>query len=228
MHEKTIALIVAAGSGIRLGSLVPKQYLSINGLSLLVIAAQKFYLHPQVDAVAVVIDKNHQDLYDQATFDLDLIPLAVGGIERQDSVRNGLSAIAKYQPENVLIHDAARIFVTTELISQLLKELKYNEAVIPVYPIKDSLKYINEDLIIEKNVSRETIFGAQTPQAFKYQQILEAHYKYQGKNYTDDASLLAEEGIPVKVIVTDNSNFKITTNEDLILANLLLGKSHEK
>ena len=105
----TIALIVAAGVAKRFGVATPKQYLLINDKSILQIVIEKFLQHPQIDAVAVIINDSHQELYQKFTKNLDLLPPILGGKERQDSVRLGLLSIAKYEPEKVLIHDAARL-----------------------------------------------------------------------------------------------------------------------
>ncbi len=222
----TIALIVAAGLGKRFDSEIPKQYLLINGKSVLQVVVEKFLQHQQVDAVAVVINDSHRSLYQKATEGLDLLPPILGGKERQDSARLGLLSIAKYEPERVLIHDVARMFFTSQLISDLLVELDRYEGVIPVCPITDTVKQVDHDYIVQKTVPREEIFCVQTPQAFRYKTILKAHQNFSGKCFTDDASLLEQQNIVVKAVITNNKNFKITTNEDFLLAKFLIGERH--
>jgi 2-C-methyl-D-erythritol 4-phosphate cytidylyltransferase/2-C-methyl-D-erythritol 2,4-cyclodiphosphate synthase len=223
----TIALVVAAGIGKRFGSETPKQYLSIDGKSVLEIVVEKFLQHQQIDAVAVVINEGHRSFYQDSTKGLDLLAPILGGEERQDSVRLGLLDIAKYQPERVLVHDVARIFFTQQLISDLLSELDHYEGVIPVCQVTDTLKKLDKNYIVQETIPREEIFSVQTPQAFRYKTILNAHEDLLGKGFfTDDASLLERQNINVKAVVTNNKNFKITTNEDFLLAQFLMGEKY--
>lgn len=113
---KNIALIVAGGSGLRIGGSKAKQYLSINGKSILRVAVEQFLKNPAVDAVKVVIAKGHEHEYTEATKGLNLLPFCYGGETRQESVLNGLLDLKAINPKNVLIHDAARPFVTQEII----------------------------------------------------------------------------------------------------------------
>ena len=222
----TIALIVAAGLGKRFDNETTKQYLLINGKSVLQIVVEKFLQHQQIDAVAVVINDSYSSLYQKATENLDLLPPISGGKERQDSVRLGLLSIAKYEPERVLVHDVARMFFTSQLISDLLAELDRYEGAIPVCPITDTIKQVDQNHVVQKTISREEIFCVQTPQAFKYKTILNAHQSLSEGRFTDDASLLEQQNIPVKAVITNNKNFKITTNEDFLLAKFLIGERH--
>lgn len=222
MHINTtfnnIALIVAGGSGKRMSNDIPKQYLKIDEISLLRICIQNFLDHPRIDAVAVVIADGHQQLYFEATVGLGLLPFVLGGTERQDSVRNGLFALEKYKPELVLIHDAARIFTSAELIDKLLEQIKTSEAVIPAVPISDTIKKVDNHMRIAETVPRENLYSAQTPQVFKFKTILAAHKEFNGQYYTDDASLLEQKDIDVKIVESDCSNYKITSNEDFEFA----------
>ncbi len=224
----TIALIVAAGVAKRFGVATPKQYLLINGKSILQIVIEKFLQHPQIDAIAVVINDSHQEFYQKFTKNLDLLPPILGGKERQDSVRLGLLSIAKYEPEKVLIHDAARLFFTSQLITDLLVELNHYEGAIPVYPITDTIKRIDKNYIVQETILREKIFSVQTPQAFKYKSILKAHKIFSEMVFTDDASLLEQQNSSVKCVIANNRNFKITTDEDFLLAKFLMEKQHVK
>ncbi|MEI6188370.1 MAG: 2-C-methyl-D-erythritol 4-phosphate cytidylyltransferase [Alphaproteobacteria bacterium] len=219
----TIALVVAAGVGKRFDGEIPKQYLLIDGKSILQIIVEKFLQHSQVDAVAVVINENHRDLYQKSTENLYLLPPILGGKERQDSARLGLLSIAKYEPEKVLIHDAARLFFTPQLINDLLVELDHYEGAIPVCPITDTIKQVDQDYVVQKTIPRGEIFSVQTPQVFKYKSILNAHQNSLKGGFTDDASLLEQQNIAVKSVITNNKNFKITTSEDFLLAKFLTG-----
>lgn len=222
-NYKTIALVVAGGSGNRLSTELPKQYMKIADKTILERCCEKLLEHKNIDAVMVVIAKDHQDLYIEATKNLKLLPFTIGGKERQDSVRNGLIALEKYQPETILIHDAARIFFNDKLIDQLLETLKNYAVVIPVSPVTDTIKQVNNHLI-ERTVDRTNLYGAQTPQVFRYKEILKLHLKYKGQPLTDDANLFEKENIPVAIVKSDQSNFKITTQSDFAFASWLLLK----
>jgi 2-C-methyl-D-erythritol 4-phosphate cytidylyltransferase/2-C-methyl-D-erythritol 2,4-cyclodiphosphate synthase len=225
---KNIALIVAAGTSTRLKNEIPKQYLTINNQSILAITVSKFLNHPEIDGVTVVINKDHKSFYEESTHNLDLLPPIIGGKERKDSVRLGLLGIAKYNPEIVLIHDAARMFVTSELIHKLMVEVKHYDGVVPVCSVTDTIKQVNEESIIERTLPRTKLFNAQTPQVFRYQTILKSHLDLAEKYFTDDASLLEYQNIPVKGVATDSTNFKITNPKDLLMAKFLLGEKDEK
>ena len=218
-----IALIVAAGSGARIGGDLPKQYHDIAGQSVLARIAKRFLAHPEIDAVAVVIDKAHIDLYQQAIGGQGLLPYIIGGKRRQDSVRLGLAALEQYNPEFVLIHDAARIFTKDELISELLKEVKNCDGAIPVCSIVDTVKLVDHGIVL-KTLPRGKLSSAQTPQVFRYDVIMKAHNELAGQDFTDDASLLEQQGKSVKSVMANSGNFKITTIEDLTLAKLMLEK----
>ncbi len=212
-----IAIIVAAGQGTRLSADLPKQYLKINGQTLLEISINKFLAHPEIDAVIVVISPEQQDLYDQHIKPhAKLLPPTSGGKERQDSVCLGLESIKQYKPQKVLIHDAARIFLEPEYISKLLRTLDTKIAAALVTPLADTIRYITKDA--NKIVSRENIYATQTPQAFRYPIIKELHDKNQIR-ITDDIALLELANITdIEFIEGLMSNFKITTKEDYELA----------
>jgi 2-C-methyl-D-erythritol 4-phosphate cytidylyltransferase/2-C-methyl-D-erythritol 2,4-cyclodiphosphate synthase len=216
-----IAIIVAAGQGTRLSAELPKQYLKINGQSLLEISINKFLAHPEIDAVAVVISPEQQHFYDQHIKPhARLLPPTSGGKERQDSVSLGLEYIKQYKPQKVLIHDAARIFLEPEYISKLLRALDRKIAAALVTPIADTIRYITGDT--NRIVSRENIYATQTPQAFRYQIIKDLHDNNQTK-ITDDIALLELANIAdIEFIEGSISNFKITTKEDYQLATKIM------
>jgi 2-C-methyl-D-erythritol 4-phosphate cytidylyltransferase/2-C-methyl-D-erythritol 2,4-cyclodiphosphate synthase len=215
---RTIALIMAAGRGQRVGGSLPKQYLHMQGRSILGQAMSAFLNHPGIDAVRVVIGVNDQDFYTQAisSFNsLKLLSPIVGGAQRSASVRLGLESLQDFAPDNVLIHDGARPFVSQELISKVVQALKHYKGVIPGIAVVDTLKRAPQETI-EATIDRRDLYQAQTPQGFDYSTILAAHQKLQHvPNLTDDASLLEHLAIPVQIVEGEVKNRKITIFEDI-------------
>ncbi len=211
---KNIALIVAGGNGLRMGDSQPKQYLQINGVSILRRTIERFLSCPSIDAVKVVIAKEHEDLYRSAILGLDLLPFAIGGDTRQESVFNGLKDLAKLNPQHVLIHDAARPFVTNEIIYNVINMLEIYKAVDVGVTPKDTIKLNNSEI---STLDRSKLYCTQTPQGFHFETILSLHEHHQGFNATDDITLALESGIKVGVASGDYKNIKITTPEDLIM-----------
>ncbi|PHQ72181.1 MAG: bifunctional 2-C-methyl-D-erythritol 4-phosphate cytidylyltransferase/2-C-methyl-D-erythritol 2,4-cyclodiphosphate synthase [Sneathiella sp.] len=214
---KAIALIVAAGRGHRTGHYLPKQYLELAGKSVLRRAIEAFVDHPGIDGIAVVINENDVNLYEKTIGHHILLPWIAGGEDRQQSVRKGLEALVGQSPDVVLIHDAARPFVSHDLITRCLTSLAGSEAVVPALKITDSLKEIDGDAVIG-TVDRETIVAAQTPQCFAFSAILAAHRAFAGEQVTDDIALAELAGIAPKTVDGDVTNFKITTSEDVTKA----------
>ncbi|MEX1035629.1 MAG: bifunctional 2-C-methyl-D-erythritol 4-phosphate cytidylyltransferase/2-C-methyl-D-erythritol 2,4-cyclodiphosphate synthase [Sneathiella sp.] len=210
----TIALIVAAGKGLRTGMSFPKQYIEIAGKTILRRSIDAFLEHPSIDNVCVVINSADRALYDNATTDLELLPPVIGGAERQESVSNGLESLTDLSPDFVLIHDAARPFVSKALISRCLDALKTAEAVLPSLPLIDSLKTFSNGKITGA-VNRDEIVAAQTPQGFAFAQILAAHRAFEGEKLTDDTALAARAGMEVAMVEGEAANFKITTAADI-------------
>jgi len=211
----THALIVAAGSGTRLGRNRPKQYLPIHGRPMLHHAIEAFLRHPLVEQVWVVIQPEHQSDYAFATQGLDLPPPIMGGNSRQASVRLGLEAMAEEAPEFVLIHDAARPFVSQSLISRVLDATQTHGAAIPALPVKDTIKRI-ENNIVQNTPDRTKLVAVQTPQGFRRKDIMDAHQQFiSAQNITDDASLIEAIGGQVHIVEGEVKNMKITTKEDL-------------
>lgn len=237
------ALIVAAGRGRRAvlaGSSggaadsaqeeMPKQYRPIGGAPMLVHAIRAFGEHPGVDQVLVVIHEGDQARYDEIAQGLSpkLLPAVVGGSQRQDSVRSGLEALAVSPPDQVLIHDAARPFVDSALIQRVIDSLKTTMGALPCLPVTDTLKR-SKNGIVTDTVDRTGLWRAQTPQGFRFQDILDAHRAAAGlsMNFTDDASIAEWYGLPVAQVEGSEANQKVTTNEDFILAEArLTGAAH--
>jgi 2-C-methyl-D-erythritol 4-phosphate cytidylyltransferase/2-C-methyl-D-erythritol 2,4-cyclodiphosphate synthase len=217
-----IALIVAAGSGTRLGGEVPKQYLPLAGRAVLRHSIETFLRHPAISDIRVVISAEHRPLYDSAVAGLPILPPVTGGASRQDSVRNGLESLADLRPDHVLIHDAARPFLTEKIVDRTLAALDYAPGVVVAVPVTDTLKRAH-DGCIAGTVDRSALWRAQTPQAFRYAEILAAHRQAKGATMTDDAAVAEAAGLPVKLVMGADDNFKITTADDLQRAQRLLG-----
>lgn len=223
-----IALIVAAGRGSRFAAAgnpgAPKQYRGLGGMAVLRRAALPFLAHPKVSGVRVVIHADDRALYDEAMAGLELLPPVHGGEARQDSVRLGLESLAGQKPGAVLIHDAARPFVDAAIIDRSLEALQRHSGAIAAVPLADSLKRGNAD-IVTAAVEREGLWRAQTPQAFRYADILAAHRKVAAaenmgydRGFTDDAAVLEQAGGTVGLVLGSEDNFKITTEADLARA----------
>ncbi len=210
----SIALIVAAGSGTRTGLEFPKQYLKIGKQTVLEMTARKFLDHPGIDKVLVVIGGDDRALYDEAIGSLDLLDPVYGGSSRQESVFNGLQALEKYAPKNVLIHDAARPFVDEATITRCLDCLKTSVAALPALPVNDTVKTISDNKVTG-TLDRSKLVTAQTPQCFQYDLILSAHKNFKDTPVTDDIALAELAGHEITWIAGSSMNTKITTEEDV-------------
>ena len=218
---ETAALIVAAGRGHRLGGALPKQYLPLAGRPVLRHSLETFIRHPAIDAVRVVIHRDDLELYEQAARGLDLLPPVEGGATRQDSVRLGLESLGEVRPARVLIHDAARPFADAGLIQRMVDALAATPGAIPALPVADTIKRGVEGLVVE-TVDRHALWRAQTPQAFRYAEILAAHRAAAGRDLTDDAAVAEAAGLAVGLVQGAEENFKVTTEADLSRAERLL------
>ncbi len=221
----TIALVVAAGRGTRLrqdtGS-PPKAYIPICGKPLLAHTLEALE-HPSIDAIACVIHPDDEALYQAVRQEYGsslILPPLHGGARREDSVRNGLDGIAHHTPENVLIHDAARPFVPGKLIDNLLAALENADAALPIIPISDTVREL-ESGEIKATLNRQHIYRAQTPQAFRFQTILDLHHRPHN-DVTDDIALCETAGIAIAPVPGDQRNIKITAPDDVMLAEQML------
>jgi 2-C-methyl-D-erythritol 4-phosphate cytidylyltransferase/2-C-methyl-D-erythritol 2,4-cyclodiphosphate synthase len=214
---KTAVIIVAAGSGLRAGGELPKQYQNIGGKPVLARTVAAFQEHPAVGLIQVVIGPGHDTLYQQALGNFDLPGPVTGGATRQASVRAGLEAVASYNPDYVLIHDAARPFVAHDTISHVVAYLDRHDGVIPGLPVADTLK-LAHGCIINKTVDRSGLWVAQTPQGFHFAAIRKAHQKAaqdDSATFTDDASIAEWAGLEVAIIPGTVENRKLTTTDDI-------------
>tara|TARA_B100000315_G_scaffold223256_1_gene227882 strand:+ start:9184 stop:10374 length:1191 start_codon:yes stop_codon:yes gene_type:complete len=213
-----VALIVSAGRGHRFGGEIPKQYLEIEGESLLARSVNRLLSHAKISHVRAVIHPDDADLYRESIGELELLEPVFGGVERQDSVRLGLESLVDLAPQFVLIHDSVRPFVDHDTIDRLLATLENGaKAVIPVVQVADTLKR-SADNVIQDTVDRTDLWRAQTPQAFDFKEITAAHQAVSGENLTDDAAIAEAAGIAVEIVQGSEDNFKITNTEDLARA----------
>ena len=214
---KTVALIVAAGRGVRAGSAeTPKQYFTLaNGETVLTKTMAAFDCHPAIDHVLTVIHADDETRYQNACAGIaKALPPVFGGASRQDSVRNGLEALEELSPELVLVHDAARPFVSARLISDVIDALKNARCALPTIDVIDTLKLIEQSSsegAVLSTPERTRFRRAQTPQGFHFIDLLKAHQNAK-EEVTDDAALM--DGTQISLIEGDESNIKLTTPED--------------
>lgn len=221
----TAALIVAAGRGSRASSpgSPPKQYSLLNGVSILRRTVLAFLNHPRISSVTVVIHADDDDLYMAAMKGLPAkltMPLA-GGTTRQDSVRLGLEGLVAQGHDAVLIHDAARPFVSEEVISGIIDALAKAPGAIAALPVTDTLKEEAPGLLVARTISRDRLWRAQTPQGFRFNAILDAHraaHAQKAGGMTDDAAIAEWAGLRVAIAPGSETNIKLTTIEDLAMA----------
>jgi 2-C-methyl-D-erythritol 4-phosphate cytidylyltransferase len=224
----TVALIVAAGRGHRLGGPIPKQYRLLDEMPILRRTVAVFLRHPDITGVQVVIHPADLAFYQSAVAGLALPPPVMGGDTRQDSVRLGLEGIGVLGPRNVIIHDAVRPFVSDETIASVVRKLDEVPAVVAAVPVADTLKRCRNGLIHE-TVDRSDIWRAQTPQGFHFERILAAHRQLhrEGRlDLTDDSAVAEHAGMQVAVVHGSDDNFKITTEEDLARAEKVLQRGY--
>ena len=216
-----MAVIVAGGSGLRAGGGLPKQYQLVGGKPVIRWTLEAFLTHPLVGRVQTVIGQGHEALFQAATEGLvGLLAPVVGGGSRQDSCRSGLEACAEFHPQKILIHDAARPFLSPDLIDNVISELDHAPAVIPGLPVADTMKYAPSG-IIERTVDRASLWFVQTPQGFQYDRILAAHRKAltAGEtSFTDDAAVAEYAGMKVQIVAGEQKNRKLTTAHDIMEA----------
>jgi 2-C-methyl-D-erythritol 4-phosphate cytidylyltransferase/2-C-methyl-D-erythritol 2,4-cyclodiphosphate synthase len=220
-NPKTAVIIVAAGSGTRLNSGssdLPKQYQLLDDKTVLEHTINAFTQHHLIDVVMPVISVPHQSNYD--ALDLDdakLLAPVLGGKTRQSSVLAGLNALQLHNPDVVLIHDAARPFVSAQIITDVI-DASMDGGAIPALPVTDTLKFSPDGKSITQTLDRTQHFVAQTPQGFAFAKILSAHIKAQAQSstdFTDDASIAEWANMDVSIVTGEVQNKKITFSQDL-------------
>jgi 2-C-methyl-D-erythritol 4-phosphate cytidylyltransferase len=225
---KVIALVPAAGMGKRMGAEINKQYLLLAGKPILAHTLQVFQDAPFIDDIYVVIPAAEIPYCQEhvvARHGLTKVRLIVpGGAERQHSVMNGLQAVTGAGNDDVvLIHDGVRPFVPPRVLERAVEVARRHDGALVAVPAKDTVKVVM-DGIVRATPPREDLWLAQTPQAFRYPIIRAAHEIAAAERYlgTDDASLVERLGKDIHIVMGDYRNIKITTPEDLILAEAFL------
>ena len=219
------AILPAAGQGRRMGANQNKLFLPLNDSSVLEETLRKVISHPQICHIYLVYAQEDQESLNSLRSLPDLT-LVLGGERRQDSVAAALAQIQTDRlVEKVIVHDAARPLCSTELISRVIRALERYPAVIPVIPLKDTIRQINGEQV--KLVNRQDYVATQTPQGFHLSPYWQATLQSQQEDWdvTDDASLLEKTGIPVHLIPGEETNLKITTPLDLEFAKFLSNHS---
>ena len=206
----TTALIVAAGSGSRMGGEVPKQYRLLGGKPVLRWAVEALVRHSMISAVRVVIGKGQQDQAARALGGLPIGELIEGGAERADSVRAGLEAV---QGDAVLVHDAARPFCPSAVVDRLLARLEFSEGAAPVVPVGDTLARTGETL--GDPVDRSGLVRVQTPQAFRLEALKSAYDRWEGPSPTDETTVVRAAGMSVAAVEGDARLDKLTLPGDV-------------
>ncbi|WP_417496030.1 bifunctional 2-C-methyl-D-erythritol 4-phosphate cytidylyltransferase/2-C-methyl-D-erythritol 2,4-cyclodiphosphate synthase [Maricaulis sp.] len=217
------AIIVAAGRGTRAGGGIPKQYREIGGRPVLARTLDAFLSHAVTGPVIVVIGEADRERFEDLAL---LLPGAVeavtGGKTRTASVRAGLQVLETHAPDAVMIHDAARPFVSAGLISRIAEALAAHGAVIPVIASIDAMIERDGDGRMTAAVDRNQYAGAQTPQAFHYRPLMNAYRALGETALPDDAAVALSAGLPVQTIAGETGNFKLTTPEDFARAEAML------
>jgi 2-C-methyl-D-erythritol 4-phosphate cytidylyltransferase len=215
---RAAAVVVAGGSGTRLGGPVRKQYLEIGGHPVLLRALRPFLHHPRIASVVVVLPPD--DVADPPAWLADLpITVVAGGAERGDSVFNGLEAVSA-DVDRVLVHDGARPFVSAGVIDRVLDA---EGGAIAAVPVTDTIQRVDADGVIVDTPERSALWQAQTPQGFPRAALLDAYRRARADCVaaTDDAAVFARYAGPVRVVMGAHRNLKVTRPEDLPVAEAL-------
>jgi len=212
-------IITAGGIGKRMQSSIPKQFIEIKGLPIIMHTIKRFYEYNNKIQIIVVLPKSHIDFWNKLVLKHKFkikVAIVTGGTERFYSIKNGL----EYASGNVIgIHDAVRPFVSLEVIKRVFESVKQHNAVVPVIDIKDSIRHLKNEN--SESVNRSEYKIVQTPQCFLNELIKKAYHEQYSPNFTDDASVIENLGNPIYLVSGNDENIKITTPIDLKLAEIL-------
>ncbi|RXT09051.1 2-C-methyl-D-erythritol 4-phosphate cytidylyltransferase [Ammoniphilus sp. CFH 90114] len=217
-------VIAAAGQGKRMGAADKKQFIQLNGKPVLYHTVHLFAHMPELKEIVVVTNAEDISRTEELLKDFPHIQVVAGGAERQHSVYLGLQALRHV--EYAMIHDAARPFATIEMVRRVLEKTIEMGAAIPAVPVKDTIKIVDENREVVNTPSRQSLWAVQTPQAFRLFDILQAHREAMDKGFlgTDDAMLFEWLGRRVSVVEGEYTNIKLTTPEDLKVAETIMEK----
>jgi 2-C-methyl-D-erythritol 4-phosphate cytidylyltransferase len=219
-------IVLAAGQGKRMKAGRNKQFLTIQNVPLIIHTLQKFEQDPWCSRIVLVVNEKEVEMFKEllTKYPIQKVQsLTVGGDERQHSVYNGLKSLK--QAQMVLIHDGARPFVQQNTIHELVEKAASDKAAVLAVPVKDTIKRVEQGTVIE-TVERSSLWAIQTPQAFLFDVVMDAHEKAKANEYlgTDDASLVEKVGQKVSIVEGNYDNIKLTTPEDLLYAEAILTK----
>ena len=228
MERKKFVIIMAAGSGTRMGAQMPKQFLELDGKAILQKTIEVFQEACPGISVITVLPQNHISYWRQYCLDRNFICpqiLVSGGITRFHSVRNALDRV----PDGavVAVHDGVRPLLSPELVRDIFKVAETQQAVIPVIPCVDTIKVLESkegrlEAVPGAKADRSVLYGAQTPQVFHSEVIKEAYSMAYDTAFTDDASVLEKYGKSLSFVMGERLNIKITTQDDLLLARAVM------
>lgn len=221
------AIILAGGKGKRMRSAISKQFIDIKGKPIIYYTLKKFSENKKIDNIIVVLPEDEVKYFKEnilKKYELRINKIVIGGKERQDSVYNALKSLKNSSTDIVLIHDGARPFISERIINEGIKFTEIYGAAAPGVMPKDTIKVKNEKNFSVDTPNRANLVSIQTPQVFKFDEILECHEKirYNGEKVTDDTMVVEKYGYSVYLYDGEYTNIKVTTPEDLILAERLI------
>ena len=221
------AIILAGGKGKRMGAPVSKQFIEIKGKPIIYYTIKKFSENKKIDNIVVVLSKDEVGYFKEnilEKYNLKVDNIVIGGTERQDSVYNGLKSLEDTNTDIVLIHDGARPFISDRIIDDGIKFAQVYGACAPGVMPKDTIKIKNESNFSVSTPERGSLVAIQTPQVFKFNEILECHEKIKINNIvvTDDTMVAEKFCYSVYLYDGEYTNIKVTTPEDLILGEKLI------
>ena len=224
---KIVAIVPAAGRGTRMNHSLPKQYLPLGGKPIIARTFMVLENFPLIDEILPVV-RNEEKEYCRREiiekYNLTKVhQLVEGGEKRQNSVYNALEKI-EADTNLVVIHDSVRPFVTEDILMEAIAQASVHKAAVVAIPVTDTVKEAKGHGFVKRTLRRENLWAVQTPQVFDYELILKAHRQAREKNWTgtDDSALVERIGCRVKVVEGSPDNIKITTAEDLIIAEAIL------
>ncbi len=225
VDPRVAAIVVAAGWGKRFGG-KKKQFQPLGAKPIIVYSIERFEESPLVEEIILVVSEDSvgycQEIVEKFHFK-KTTKIISGGQERQHSVRKGFNLVSS-ETDVVVVHDAVRPFVTVSLIEEVIKESLKSDGAIAAVPVKDTIKKSSPENYVEKTRPRESLWLAQTPQAFRYDILRRAYEKAEKDSFlgTDESSLVERLGIRVKLVQGSQINIKITTEDDLLFGELVL------
>ncbi|MBS6609967.1 MULTISPECIES: 2-C-methyl-D-erythritol 4-phosphate cytidylyltransferase [Peptoniphilus] len=222
------AFVAAAGMGKRMNMGINKQFLTIDKVPILAHTIKKIEKSKYVDFLLLIVKKSDlpyvYDIIEKHKININYA-IVYGGKERQDSINNGLLNMPK-KTDIVLTHDGARPFVSVEKIDEAIENVMETGACVLANPVKDTIKVSTDGKLVDYTPNRDKLWQVQTPQVFKKEILIHAYKQAYTEGYygTDDCSLVEKTGVKVKLIYNSYDNIKITTREDLSIANILIKK----